>query len=143
MTTNSAPPTATASLRYLVGSVGQQSLAFPESWVSNIVAVERAQVLPLPFYSPGVVGIIAHQGKMMPLLSARAFYSELPPLNWNQPTLMAVRLGKSLPELAGVGVTVERIVHSVTASQLTTERIVNLSKLPVSLWQPQRWYLNN
>ena len=136
MTITTSPPTSTISQRYLVGLVGKERFAFPESWISDIVTVNHSQILSLPFYRSGMIGIMSYQGKILPLLSARAFCPKLPSLNWNKKNLMAVRLGQSLGDLVGVGVIVERIIQSVIATQLNTENILQPSQLPDSFWLP-------
>lgn len=124
--------------RYLLTCVGEQSLAFPAHWVTDILVVERAQVLALPFYNSEVLGVVHYQGKIVPLVSAHFIFTKQQQVM--KQTLMAVRLGEHLKALAGVGVVVERLVASLIAEQLTVERVFQPCDLPSSLWQPQRWH---
>jgi chemotaxis protein histidine kinase CheA len=130
------------SHRYLLTSVAGQSLAFPAAWVIDILVVERSQVLALPFYQSRVWGVIHHQGKILPLVFAHPIFTEAKDLSWSQPTLMAVQLAPSLPSLAGVGIVIDRLVGSLKAEELTTERLFQLDDIPDSLWHPHRWQGN-
>ena len=125
--------------RYILTHVVGQSLAFPASWVTDILVIERSQVLALPFYNPGVTGVVHYQGKIVPLVSAHFIFTQQQEQVMKQ-TLVGVRL--SQPDaLAGVGVVVDRLVDSLTAEQLTVERVFQPCDLPSFLWQPQRWHL--
>ena len=124
--------------RYILTHVVGQSLAFPASWVTDILVIERSQVLVLPFYNPEVIGVVHYQGKIVPLVSAHFLTQQHEQVI--KQTLVAIRLSQPL-DVAGVGVVVDRLVDSLTAEQLTTERVFQPDDLPSCLWQPQRWHL--
>lgn len=128
--------------RYLLTSVAGQSLAFPAAGVSDILVIERSQVLALPFYHPRFLGVFHYQGKIVPLVPAHLF-TEGQEQGLIKQTLIAVRLGNFFAPLAGVGVVVDRLVDSVSVEQLAAERIFQPDDLPSTFWQPQRWHLSS
>ncbi|MBF2000326.1 MAG: chemotaxis protein CheW [Synechococcales cyanobacterium C42_A2020_086] len=121
--------------RYLLSWIGQQRLVIPSQWVSEIIVVERTRILPLPFYDSMLLGVVHHEGQIVPLITL-----------WTQPqfaqaqrlreTLSAVRLGAAVGELAGVGLVVDQINGTLTHAQLTQLQETSAS-MPVQLFQPE------
>ncbi len=134
--------------RYVLAGLGEKVLALPDYYVLDVMVVDRNYVMRLPFYSPSVVGVTQHQGKIVPLLSLRHLY--LKEQNVLLPgQLTVVRLAKSLPELFGVGLIVDRVMGSLSQEQYQQSSYdmipigVILDQLAGSHWLPQRWYALN
>ncbi len=131
--------------RYVLAGLGEKVVAFPDYYVLDVLVVDRNYVMRLPFYSPSVVGVTQHLGKIVPLVSLRHLY--LKEQNVLLPgQLPVVRLAKSLPELFGVGLIVDRIMGSLSLQQYRESKYdfipieVILDQLVGSHWLPQRWY---
>jgi chemotaxis signal transduction protein len=131
--------TQTLSLRdrYLIALVGQQKLAFPAHWVTDILVIARSQLLALPFYDPMLLGVVHHQNQIVPLVCASKIFGEGEEGNLWQQTLTAVRLSKLAADLEGVGVVVARMTGSLTETELSQERRFEVSDIPSHIWQPQ------
>jgi chemotaxis signal transduction protein len=127
-------------VRYILTQVGEQKLAFPPAWVNEVMQFEQVRILQLPFYSPTILGVVHHQGEVVPLVSAQAaiFAGQT---QYMPETITAVRLSQSIGELAGTGLVVDRVLGSVSAEQLsaTGTRLIQLQDISSQLWQPQRW----
>lgn len=130
--------------RYVLAGLGQKVLLCPDYYVLDVLLLDRNYVLRLPFYAPCVVGVTQHQGKIVPLLSLRHLC--LQEQNVLLPGQLAViRLAKTLPELFGVGLIVDRIMGSISRQQYQETKYdylpleVILEQLQGSQWLPQRW----
>lgn len=139
-----------AADRYVLAGFGEKVIAFPDYYVLDVLVVDRNYVMRLPFYIPSVVGVTQHLGKIVPLLSLRHLY--LKEQNVLLPgQLPVVRLAKSLPELFGTGLIVDRILGSRSLDQFQEVKSsydlipieVILDQLGGSHWLPQRWYTLN
>lgn len=136
--------------RYILTAVGEQELAFPSQWVAEILLIERSQVLALPFYGPMFLGVIHHQGDIVPLISSHVVLPKEPSQTVHaslmKETLSVIRLGSSVGKHAGVGLVVGRVVGSVSEEQISaaesTIRRLDLEDVPNRVWQPQRWSPN-
>ena len=128
--------------RYMLTQVGQQSLAFPSHWVSEIVLIERSQILSLPFYDRALLGLIHHNGSIVPLLAAHSLLLEALGQDKRsramKETLTVVRLGPATDGLVGVGIVVNQVIGNLKPEQLAKHRLFQLSDIPSQLWQP-RW----
>lgn len=127
--------------RPIVTQVGQQQLAFPSQWVAEILLVERSQILSLPFYDPTLLGLIYHQGQIVPLISAHILLSEgldqERRLRAMQETLTVVHLGQAIDQLAGVGIVVEEVVSNAATQPLSRQRVFQVADVPGHIWQPR------
>jgi chemotaxis signal transduction protein len=128
--------------RCILTKVGQQQLVFPSQWVGEILLIDRSQVLNLPFYDRSLLGIVHHNGNIVPLLSAHRLLAEtvsqdarFKPL---KETLTAIQLNPTASGLAGVGIVVDQVIGSLTSEQVNEQRLFQLSDIPSQLWQP-RW----
>lgn len=131
--------------RYLLTHIGDQALAFPSQWVAEIILVERSQVLSLPFYSSLLLGVVHHQGTIVPLIAVHGLLSnklnqEIRPAMLKE-TLSVVRLGPQAEHLAGVGIVVEQVIEQAiddfTTESSTSYNIFQPSDVPSQIWQPQ------
>lgn len=123
---------------YIITGLGSKSLAFPARWVDDILVIERSQILPLPFYDSQVVGMLHHQGKLVPLVLAGKLGKDQN--RWLlKRNLVVVRLNENITNLAGVGVVVERVIKSMRPEELTDENLFQQALIPQTIWQPERW----
>jgi chemotaxis signal transduction protein len=149
----SPKPQAPLRDRFLLAQVQAFTLVIPALWVVEIFRAERSQILALPFYSPLLLGITHHGGRVLPLLSTHSL------LNVPSPALrentMVVKLGDQAGALAQVGLVIDRALGSQTRAELpsavfseTSQRsdssLVLLRPELVSpdLWQPLCWIPN-
>jgi chemotaxis signal transduction protein len=137
--------------RFILTQVDRQTLVFPATWVTEILRIERSQILDLPFYDPLLVGVANYNGQMTPLIAA-ARLLELE--NFVLPErLMVVRLTEAAGQLARVGIIVDRAIGSRNRAELAPELftdkragemvLMKSQLVPNSLWQPQYWSVNN
>ena len=133
--------------RFLLTQVGQTILVLPSVWVAEIVRIERAQVLKLPFYSSRIAGIVHHSGSLVPLVSThRLLQNEAPGL---RDLFLMVRLSSAAGSLANIGLTLDSALGSKTRSELPPElfqspQVTNAATVllsqdwfPCDLWQPR------
>lgn len=132
---------STLTRRSILAQVNQDRIAFPSEWVGEILVLDRTQVLPLPFYDLALIGVVHHQGQILALVSLAQVLS--PGLAAVQERLSLIRLHHRVPELAGVGVVVDRILGThMEEDAVDPDRPVRsfqLEMLPSHLWQPIRW----
>jgi chemotaxis signal transduction protein len=119
--------------RYILTQVGAQKIGFPSHWVAEIILIERSQILNLPFYDSRLLGVVHHQGNIIPLVTLQStnLVSQRPKI---QETLAAIHLTQSVGTLAGVGLIVDRVLGSISHQQLSA----NESDLPIEVFQPER-----
>jgi hypothetical protein len=64
--TNLTPPVVGAVFdleqRFILTQVEQLTLVLPATWVTEIIRIDRSQILDLPFYDPLLVGIADRHG---------------------------------------------------------------------------------
>lgn len=138
--------------RYILSQVGHQQIAFPSQWVSEIVLIERSQILHLPFYDSRLLGVVHHQSYIIPLVTLQLAYpvsqKRIIQRQRIQETLTAIRLSQSVSELSGVGLVVDRVIGSISHEQLSADEqqatgasnqsivMFESEKIPPSIWQP-------
>jgi chemotaxis signal transduction protein len=155
MTTTDLTPSIAAQTsladRFILTQVDRQTLVFPATWVTEILRIDRSQILDLPFYDSLLVGIANYNGRMTPLIAAARL---LEIENFVVPErVMVVRLNEAAGQLENVGIIVDRAIGSSTRSELSPElftskrageKVLMRSQLvPTSLWQPQYWSAQN
>lgn len=127
--------------RYILSRVGNQQLVFSAQWVAEIMLIERAQILNLPFYNRILLGVIHHQGNIVPLISSHILLSEKLGLDVRfrgmQEKLTVICLSQAVNNLAGVGVVVEQVVGSFVTEKSPQQHIFQPSDLPTHIWQAQ------
>ncbi len=146
-TSEVTPQTALAD-RFILTEVERLTLVFPAVWVAEILRLDRAQILDLPFYNPLLAGIVNYNGQITPLIAA-ARLLDLATASLRE-RLLVVRLNRTAGKLATVGIIVDRAIGSSTRSQLPANlfaadpspaemRLIDPELVPANLWQPQRW----
>jgi hypothetical protein len=108
------------SNRYILATVGDRTVTFPDLLVSEIIIIDRSAILALPFYTTAIVGVIHHQAQVMPLLLLQLLLEERSALI--KESLTIVRLSKladdlSDQHLSGVGIIVDRVIGSLTTDE--------------------------
>lgn len=102
--------------------IGGKVVAFPHTWVSEILLLPQAQVLALPFYPAPLLGVIHHQGVVVPILlgqmllqSADESFSQATTL---PETLTILRLSPTVPQAAGVGIVIDQLLGQTSDGSL-------------------------
>lgn len=121
--------------RYLIALVQDRKIAFSATLVREILLLGRSQVLQLPFYDRSLIGVVHHQNQIIPLVSGRSIFLE-ETNKFSQTTFTTVRLNELGQQLTGVGVVVDRMVESISRSELTQEHLFQLTDIPQHIWQP-------
>lgn len=131
--------------RHLLTQVDDRLFTFPSQLVAEIILIERSKILSLPFYSSILLGVVHHQGMIVPVISARLLLSKKSheiQLEGLKETLSIVRLGQTAEHLSGVGIVVDRIVDNISAAQISeaesSQRQFQLQDIPNYVWQPQQ-----
>ncbi len=133
--------------KVIVAKLEDIQVLFEPELVSEIFLTEFAQVLPLPFYNPAMLGCTYQRGKIVPLVSLHQ-YLGLPGVMKKQ-RLAVIRLGEKAAEAAGIGIVVEKIIGSqskektlmkLEENQLSTKNrlVFKTEMLKSQLWQPNR-----
>ncbi len=139
--------------RFVLTQVGACRLVIPFEWVAEIMILDRAAVLPLPFYATAIMGVIYHNGQVIPLVAMDQILGETS--RGATSTLTAVRLDSKLKALANVGLVVDKALGSRRADQLpssflgsepieptgltpdpSTFRLFNFDLIDPILWNP-------
>lgn len=117
--------------RYILTSFKGEKIAFLSELVSEIIVIEKRQILHLPMYDRALVGIVHHQGNIVPLIISN-FNCDQPKSNVLKETLIAIRLSQLAGKLAGVGSIVDRLLGSVAKEE------INNPASQVIIWQPEK-----
>ncbi|MEE3716004.1 chemotaxis protein CheW [Tumidithrix elongata RA019] len=154
--------------RYILTNLGEQTLVFPDAFVREVLLIDRASILSLPFYNPAVLGVVHKHGTVIPLLLLRQALGE--PKVLVPETLTVIHVTNLAQEIEGVGLIVDKLVGSVTSEQyeqmiaqkLESSALTSLesdrsrestpdsdyiqiesliSQIPSQVWQPQRWHI--
>ncbi len=140
--------------RYILAQLGSDVLACGASFVTEIMVIDRITIQPLPFYSSVVLGLIHHQGQLVPLISLADILGIT--LTTMRDRLTAIRLGPAAGERAGIAAVVDQVLGSVMGEQLRIVEpgqqsqghlrgsgeatwILQVDVIPASIWQPQSW----
>ncbi len=135
-------PVRARESRHILTQVGDQKLAFPPAWVGEVMRVEQAGILPLPFYSTTILGVVNHQGEIVPLIVAQAavFKQTERPM---RETLTAIRLSQAAGSLAGIALVVDQVIGNISSEQLSAQRseirLFQPQDISKDIWQPRRW----
>lgn len=128
--------------RFILTQYGDRTIAFADWLVEEIILVGRSALLPLPFYHPAIVGVVQHQGHIVPAISLQRAFGD--PASLIPEQLTIVRLAIDADRLAGAGLLVDRTLGSVILPQDAVHHHYVLAEsvlvaLPESLWEPVRW----
>jgi hypothetical protein len=127
------------SIQYVLTRIGSRKLAFAAVWVSEIVPVERSQILSLPFYDAQLLGLFHHQGTLIPLIAA----TDYPGF---QERWAAICLSSAAGDWAGAAVAVEQVLGGATETQRTEPdagiELFEPETLNRQICHPQRWRLS-
>jgi chemotaxis signal transduction protein len=129
--------------RYLMTQVGDLKLVFAATQVTEIVRIEKSKILGLPFYSTLILGIINHNGHLMPLISAHTLLQQ--EKSTSQELLTAIRLKYASND---IGIVVDRALGSTTKKHLSAKLfseegrdgssiMMNSQLISPEVWQPQ------
>ena len=132
--------------RFILTQVERQTLVFPATWVTEILRIDRSQILDLPFYDGLLLGVANHNGQIIPLIIGASLLQ----LEHLLPErLVVVRLSETANRLENVGIIVDRAIGSATRDELPSELFITnnaddmvmMRSLLVSirLWQPKYW----
>lgn len=116
--------------RYILTSFKDREIAFLSELVSEIIVIEKRQILNLPMYDRTLLGIVHHQGNIVPLIISNFQYQTVESKLLKE-TLIAIRLGRLAKNLEGVGVIVDLILGSISKEQISQPE----SK--IQIWQPE------
>jgi chemotaxis signal transduction protein len=133
--TTATPAPQTLTSRFILVQVSAQTLAIPASGVVEILRVTDSQILQLPFYHDLVLGVTHHQGQIIPLLSTHLLIGQ--PLGHPRELTTVVRLGAITPNIARVGLVIDRVIRSATAAELRAATMIfDPQIIPADVWQP-------
>jgi chemotaxis signal transduction protein len=137
--------------RFILTQVEGYTLVFPATWVTEIMRIDRSQILNLPFYESLLVGIVSYNSQTIPLI-AGARLLELEHFAVSERSIV-VRLNRAAGQLENVGIVVDRAMGSSNRAELPIELftanraremvMMRSSLVPTSLWKPQYWAVNN
>ena len=153
--TNLIPPISTASeleQRFILTQVEQIVLVLPATWVTEIIRIDRSQILDLPFYDPLLVGITNRNGRIVPLIATDRLLEVAPR---SMPERLVVVLFEDRGDLAlgNIGLIVDRAIGSSTRPELPPELFtanrsgsmvaIQSDLVPPHIWQPKYWSIDN
>jgi chemotaxis signal transduction protein len=143
------PPIATQTSladRFISTAVERLTLVFPAVWVAEILRIDRAQILDLPFYDPLLMGVIHQNGAIVPLVAGTRL------LNIEQfgvrERAIVVKLNENAGSLANIGIVVDRAIGTSNRADLPPDLFTATATdgsmlmmrpdlIPPSLWQPR------
>jgi chemotaxis signal transduction protein len=132
--------------RFISTAIERRTLVFPAVWVAEILRIDRTQILELPFYDPLLMGIIHHNGTIVPLVAGHRL------LNIEQfsgrERAVVVRLNEAAGSIANIGIVVDRAIGTTNRTDLPPELFTTTATdglmlmmcpdlIPPSLWQPR------
>jgi chemotaxis signal transduction protein len=144
-----AAPIAAQTLladRFILTEVERFTLVFPAVWVAEIFRIDRSQILDLPFYDSLMMGIVHHNGQIIPLVAA----SRLLKVDKfvGRERLVVIKLDRTAGKLANIGVIVDRAIGTSNRQDLPPELFIDSTTIdqmlmihpdliPTDLWQPR------
>lgn len=154
--TNLMPPVvgtiADLEQRFILTQVERLTLVLPAIWVTEIIRIDRSQILDLPFYDPLLVGVADHQGQIVPLIATDRLL-EVDPRSLPERVVVVLLEDRGDRSLGNVGLIVDRAIGSSTRQELppelfTTNRTQSMvmmrsALVPTNLWQPKYWSIDN
>lgn len=105
--------------RFILTQVANKIVVFPATWVGEVLRIDRAFVLNLPFYNQLVAGIVDRNGQTIPLVNTASLL-KLEQLNLPE-RFVVVKLDRAEDGLTNVGLIVDRLVGNITRAELSSE----------------------
>jgi chemotaxis signal transduction protein len=138
--------------RYVLASLGNLNIVCPDVFVAEIMIVERSELLPIPFFDRAILGLVHHQGLIVPLVSLKRALLKDKVLVPERITV--VRLSDEIEAISGAGLVVDRVISSISSKQYEQMQVANakssqfeymrleslLPHLGQTIWEPQRWH---
>jgi chemotaxis signal transduction protein len=155
--TNLLPPvvgTASNELerRFILTQVELLTLVLPATWVTEIIRIDRSQILDLPFYDPLMVGITNRNGRIVPLIATERLL-EVVPRSLPERVVVVLLEDRGDRDLGNIGLIVDRAIGSIRREELPpalftnnrTESMVMLRSdlVPPHIWHPKYWSIDN
>jgi len=141
--------------RYVLAYLGTMSLVFPDVFVSEIMIVERSELMTIPFFNSSILGLVHQQGVIVTLVSLRQAFLGAANRALIPEKMTVVRLSDELEAFAGAGLVVDRVTGSISSEQFQNLQldesnqteytrleslITLLPDLGQELWEPYRWH---
>ncbi len=131
--------------RFILTQLQSSTLVFPASWVTEILRIDRSQILSLPFYDSLILGIVNRNGQIVPLLNTALI---LGLEQFSIPAqLLVVRLNEAAEGLKDVGLIIDKLIDNTTRDLLPIDLFTNHHSgemvmvqsllISPSLWQPK------
>ncbi len=133
--------------RYVLAGVGDICLACPDVFVVEILIVDRAELLPVPFFDSALLGLVHQQSEIIPLISLqRVLFGNKSDKILVPEKIIVVRLSEELEEIAGTGLVIDRVIGSVSAEEYATQSATQtrlediVPRFEKNLHEPFRWH---
>jgi chemotaxis signal transduction protein len=138
--------------RFILTQVEQLTLVLPATWVTEIIRIDRSQILDLPFYDSLLVGITNRNGRLVPLIATdRLLEVATRPLPERVVVVLLEDRGDR--ELGNIGLIVDRAIGGSTRQELPPELFIadrsgsmvmmRSDLVPPRIWQPKYWSIDN
>jgi chemotaxis signal transduction protein len=132
--------------RFISTEIDRFTLVFPSIWVAEILRIERSHILDLPFYNPLLMGIVHHQGLIIPLVSGSRLL-KVDQFGMSERSIV-IRLNEMAGSIANIGIVVDRAISTNTHQELPPELFTESGAnglmlmmrpelIPIDLWQPR------
>ena len=154
--TNLMPPVVGTAFdleqRFILTQVERLTLVLPAIWVTEIIRIDRSQILDLPFYDPLLVGIADRKGRIVPLIATDRLL-DVATGSLAERVVVVLLEDRGDRTLGNVGLIVDRAIGSSTRQELppelfTADRagsmvMIGSTLVPTNLWQPKSWSIDN
>lgn len=125
--------------QYILTQVGNHRVAFAANWVGGILLSERSQVLVLPFYQEPILGIVHHQGQLVPLVMLQQLLDDTPVQM--REVFNAIQLSERT-DTPGLGLVIDRLLGNCSDEDVAADETIERFQphlLEPDLWEPSRW----
>ena len=148
--TNLMPPVVGTAFdleqRFILTQVERLTLVLPAIWVTEIIRIDRSQILDLPFYDPLLVGIADRKGRIVPLIATDRLLA-VATGSLAERVVVVLLEDRGDRTLGNVGLIVDRAIGSSRREELppelfTADRagsmvMMSSALMPTNLWQPK------
>jgi CheW-like domain len=153
--TNLTPPTGGTAFdleqRFILTQIAHLTLVLPAIWVTEIIRIDRSQILDLPFYDPLLVGIADRHGRIVPLIATDRLLA-VDPRSLSERVVVVLLEDRGDREVGNFGLIVDRAIGSSTRQELppalfTDHRagsmvMMRSDLVPTNIWQPKYWSID-